>query len=317
VTKQPLTISYADCARILDEVQSKSDNYQRLWQNRPAGQSLAETMAEVRRNVDPDRPFFFGKLPSGINFAGDARDFPAVLHAICPDCNATLINGLIEEIRGREGEVFDIGTNIGVVAATLARQMGSRGHVHAFEPSPETIKVAAATLALNGLDNFTLTEAAVSDRDGEMTFQATPGNSAIASASRHDFPFLNEWVQIVVPMRRVDTLVSERDCDNLVLIKIDVEGHELKVLRGATSTIQKFKPTVVYEYTPVAATSHGWTGKDSVSLLQSAIPFSFEALIEQPLGGMVGGQTVPFPLPEGVHDQVNVFARPVNCAVLS
>jgi hypothetical protein len=146
-----------------------------------------------------------------------------------------------------------------------------------------------------------------------MIFQATPGNSAIASASRHDFPFLNEWVQIVVPMHRIDTFVAERNCDNLLLIKIDVEGHELKVLQGATSTIQKFKPTVVYEYTPVAAPNHGWTGNDSVSLLQSAIPFSLEALIEPPLGGMgVGRQVVGFPLPEGVHDQVNVFARPVH-----
>jgi FkbM family methyltransferase len=222
VTKQPLVTSHADCARILDEIRAKSGNYQPLWQNRPAGQSLAETMTEVRRNVDPDRPFFVGTLSSGINFAGDARDFPAVLHAIYPDCNATLINGLIEEIHGREGEVFDIGANIGVVAASLAREMGSRGHVHAFDPSPETIKVAAATLALNGLDNFTLTESAVSEGDGEMIFQATPGNSAIASASRHDFPFLNEWVQIVVPTRRIDTFVSERNCDNLMLIKIDV-----------------------------------------------------------------------------------------------
>jgi FkbM family methyltransferase len=270
-------------------------------------------MTAVRRNVDPDRPFFLGTLSSGINFAGDARDFPAVLHAIYPDCNATLINGLIEEIQGREGEVFDIGANIGVVAASLARQMGARGHVHAFEPSPDTIKVAAATLALNGLDNFTLTESAVSDRDGEMAFQTTPGNSAIASANRHDFPFLNEWVQIVVPMRRIDTFVSERNCDNLLLIKIDVEGHELKVLQGATSSIRKFKPTLVYEYTPVAAPNNGWTGKDSVSLLQSTIPFSFEALIEPPLGSTgVGREVVRFPLPEGVHDQVNVFARPVN-----
>jgi FkbM family methyltransferase len=311
--KQPDIISLTDCGRILDEVRSKSQDYQSLWQDRPAGQSLVDLMTDIRSRVDPERPYFFGELSSGIKFAGDARDLPAVLHSIYPGCNGTLIAALIEELGEQEGDVFDIGANIGIVTASLARHMGTLGRVHAFEPSPETFKIAAATLALNGLQNVVLTEAAVGDEDGEIRFHATPGNSAVASAKRHDFGFLAEWVEIAVASRRVDTFVSERGCKNIPLIKIDVEGHEMNVLRGATSTIERFRPTVVYEYTPLTAADQGWVEADSISLVGANTPYRFDALIEPHLDGMGSrGRVVSFPLPEGLGDQVNVFARPIN-----
>lgn len=313
--KAPAILLPLDCVRVLDEVRTKSCEYEHLWKGYRAGNSFAELMDDIRRNVDPDRPYFIREMPNGVRFAGDARDFPSVLHALYPHCNDTLIGGLIGEIGDRDGDVLDIGANIGIVAANLARHLGRGRRLHAFEPAAETMKLAAATLALNRLDNFTLTCVAVSDRDGVTTFQSAPGNSAIASVNRHDFPFLNKWVEVSVPSRRIDTLVAERGCRQLSLIKIDVEGHEMSVLRSAAVTIRELRPTIVYEYTPAAASSHGWTAEDSVRLLQGVVPFNFEALVEPSLERIEEtGQIVPFPLPEGIQNQVNVFARPAPCA---
>jgi FkbM family methyltransferase len=265
----------------------------------------------IRERVDPSKPYFFSQLDNGIRFAGDARDFPAILHAIYPACNSALINSLIQEIGDRREDVIDVGTNIGVVAASVARHLAGASLVHAFEPSPETHKIAAATLALNNLNNFTLTQSAISNQDGSISFQATPGNSAIASKRRHKFSLLNEWQEITVPCHRIDSLTDDRNLTGVSVIKIDVEGHELDVIRGSISTIKRFRPTIVYEFTPVAAHDHGWTQDDSVSLLQTALEFDFEAKIE-PLIENSGEKvrTVSFPLPANITDQVNVFARP-------
>jgi FkbM family methyltransferase len=309
--KQPRFALPADCKLILEEVRSKSSDYSRIWRDRVQGESLEVAISTIRSRIDPERPYFFGQLSNGIRFAGDARDFPAALHAMYPDCNSTLINALISEVGDREGDIIDVGANIGVVGASLARQIGARGHLHAFEPSPESFKMAAATMALNNLENVTVAEAALGDTDGDITFHATPGNSAIASSYRHGFPLLNEWAEIIVPSRRIDTLLREGAFKNVTLIKVDVEGSEMRVLGGAKETIRRFRPMVVYEYTPVAAASHGWTDRDSISLLEQLAPFRFDAVVEPPLDAFSSvGRRVSFPLPQGLGEQVNVFARP-------
>lgn len=304
-------LTFAACEEALEEIRTKSLDYSHLWRSLTAGVSLVDAMHEIRKQVDPDRPYFLSKMENGIRFCGDARDFPSVLHALYPTCNAHLIGGLIHELGDKGGDVLDIGTNIGVVASSIARHLGGRGHVHAFEPSPDTAKMAAATIALNGLRNTTLTEAAVGDSDGEIVFHATPGNSAIASAIKHAFPLLNEWREIRVASLTIDSIVKARQIYHLNLIKIDVEGHELSVLRGGLSAFMNLKPSIVFEYSPVAAIDQGFTPQEPLSLIKSTGTFSFRALVEPPFDSVrAPGIWLSFPLADQVSDQVNVFASP-------
>ncbi|MGY1751704.1 FkbM family methyltransferase [Blastococcus sp. SYSU D01042] len=261
-----------------------------------------------RASVPPDAPYFTGSVAGGIRYLGDARDWPSALHAVDPGCNDTLIDALTSELTQRPGDYVDVGTNIGVVAASVAAHLGSSGRVLAFEPSPETLRLAASTIALNDADNVVLYNAAASDTDGHLAFHATPGNSAIASARQHAFGLLNEWQQVTVPAVRLDTLHAAGELDNVSLVKIDVEGHELNVLRGALDFIAAVRPTVVFEYTPLAAADHGWTQEEAIDLLGHAGEFRFTALAES------DGAVLPFPLPEGYRGQVNVFARPVDAS---
>jgi FkbM family methyltransferase len=258
-----------------------------------------------RADVPADRPYFTGTHAGGVRYLGDARDWPSALNAVDAASNTTLIEALRQELSRRPGDFVDVGTNIGVVAASIAEHLGPDGQVFAFEPSPDTLRLAASTIALNDAANVTLFNAAVSDADGSLVFNATPGNSAIASARRHAFGLLNAWQRVTVPAVRLDTLHDAGDLKGVTLLKIDVEGHELSALRGALEFIAAVRPTVVYEYTPVAAADHGWTQEDSIALLRQAGEFEFTALAED------DGRVLPFPLPEGYSGQVNVFARPV------
>lgn len=265
---------------------------------------FVDDFSRRRADVSSRRPYFTGTLDNGIRFMGDARDWPSALHAVDPGCNSLLIDALAQELTRRPGNYVDVGTNIGAVATSMAAHLAPKGRVLAFEPSPDTLRLAASTIALNEADNVTLFNAAVSDTDGSLVFQATPGNSAIASPRRHNFGLLNEWHEVTVPAVRLDSLHAAGELDGATLLKIDVEGHELSVLQGALEFIAAARPTVVYEYTPVAARDNGWTEEDSMALIRGAGDFEFEAL------GESDGRWVPFPLPEGYTDQVNVFARP-------
>lgn len=291
---------------MLDYIITRSSNYSWIWSACQNSPTPVQTYAELRAAVDNEQPYFFGQLSNGIRFAGDARDFPAALHAINPKSNSTLIDEILRKISDKEGDVIDVGANIGVVCASIARHMGEKGHVYAFEPSPETFCVAAATIALNEVNNVTLIQAAVSNQVGSTKFFATPGNSAISSLRLHEFSFLNSWQTIEASVCTLDSFFEEKEF-NPIVIKIDVEGSELAVIQGSTNLISKHLPLIIYEYTPVAANSHGWTEEDSILSLEKNGSFCFSALIEES-----DGQYTSFPLPENLQSQVNVFATPAS-----
>lgn len=316
VAVEPRMMSYDEIRQNLEEIEDRSADYSWLWKalakkkifrQRP----FHETFEKLRQDVDPDRPYFFGEMSNGIKFAGDARDFPSALHAVYPNTNQALIQASIDALSNQGGDVVDIGANIGVVSASISRHIEGRGRLHAIEASPSTLKIAAATLAINGLSNFTLTFSAVAADDRNVQFHTTPGNSAISSLTRHGFQFLNDWKAVEVPGRRLDTLAEVIGWDDLALIKIDVEGHEMDVIRGARETISTKKPVVVFEFTPAAADAFGLKEADFVSLLSGYAGFDFVALVEPSLFATdLPLQHVSFPLPEGLNDQVNVFATP-------
>lgn len=143
----------------------------------------------------------------------------------------------------RDSVVLDIGANIGV----MTRIFGARaGHVHAFEPAPR----ALALLKENAPANCTIHAVAIGDRDGA---------AHIAELEALDQSHLAER-GLEVPMRTVDSLGLEPD-----LIKIDVEGFEPSVLRGATQTL-KLGPILMFE-----ALSDGAL-EECTSIIRSANP---------------------------------------------
>lgn len=324
-SEQPHAFDLVDCERVLESVSPSIDDFGRTWtkfrnQAPAAGRrfffkrvlerlarrpsTVIDQIEELRREVSSDRSLFIGKTARDIAFLGDVHDYPSVVYELDPKANTILIDALTKEFVGLSGNFVDVGTNVGIVAVTMARALSGRGSVFAFEPSPSTFNLAAGTVALNKIDNATLFQVAVTNTDTEVVFHTTPGNSAIASLRKHEFPMLNEWAEVRVQGRRLSSFLNTALTERVALIKVDVEGHELSVLEGALELIERDKPIVVYEYTPVAANSHGWSQQDSINMIQRAGNYTFEAL------GELDGKTLPFPLPEGYKWQVNVFARP-------
>jgi len=143
----------------------------------------------------------------------------------------------------------DGGAHIGVLTVLLA-SLCRHGHVYAFEPAPQNLAHLRANVAANRAQNVTVVEAALFDRDGELTMsfdEAYPGGTHVGAGSS--------------PVRsvRLDTWVAEQGLDRLDLLKLDVEGVELTVLDGAADTIERLRPITVVECNPVALPRFGGT----------------------------------------------------------
>ncbi len=127
--------------------------------------------------------------------------------------------------------VFDVGANLGAYTLLFAQWVGARGRVFAFEPAPEPFHGLTRLLDANDLTSrVTAINAAVSAADGVATFAAdgVDGASRIVSAAAAG--------TLTVPTVTIDTVCCR---ENVLprLIKIDAEGAELDVLRGARETI--------------------------------------------------------------------------------
>ena len=129
--------------------------------------------------------------------------------------------------------VWDVGANVGLYTVKFANAVGSAGHVCAFEPSPLNLgRLHAACL---GYDNITIHSVGLSAEPGRLAF--AQGEDELGATSKL-VRSTGTGNTIEVSIKRGDDLVAnhEAPCPNVV--KIDVEGHEHKVLAGLTETLR-------------------------------------------------------------------------------
>lgn len=140
----------------------------------------------------------------------------------------------LELLRGCVGPddvCIDAGANVGFFACHLARWVGPRGHVHAFEPEPRNVGRLAANLALNGLSSrVTLHPVALSAERGRARFNRAGGDHSGWGSLHRDEMHLQT---IEVETTTIDAFVEEAGLEEVALLKIDVEGADFDVYHGA------------------------------------------------------------------------------------
>jgi len=137
---------------------------------------------------------------------------------------------LIEELLKSKRHVFDVGANIGFYTLLAGTAIKGRGEVHAFEPHPEVFRWLAHNSALNGFGCIRLNQAALSDVDGKVPL-FLPSNDAWTNASLVE-GFMPQQAPIEIDAIRFDTYCREHLGAPVDLLKVDVEGAELKVFCG-------------------------------------------------------------------------------------
>ena len=135
----------------------------------------------------------------------------------------------------------DAGASFGVLTLPMARAVGPRGAVFAFEPQLPSFQILCANMALNGIYHVEAHRAALGRQDGKVKVprldqlrEGKFGTLALGGSDKGD----------EVPLTTLDSVAFAARCD---LIKIDVEGMELDVLAGAQKTIERFRPILYVE----------------------------------------------------------------------
>lgn len=156
--------------------------------------------------------------------------------------------------------VFDIGANIGEFATFAAKRL-TRGALHAFEPIPRLAEACRANLERNGFDHAHVHEIGFSDEPARVPVYS-PGRPGADGAVNNGMGslFAGEGFGVagmidVVPM---DAWCEQQRIERLDLLKMDVEGAELRVLQGGDRTIRSFRPVMIVEANPATCGRAGY-----------------------------------------------------------
>ncbi|MEJ2121416.1 MAG: FkbM family methyltransferase [Alphaproteobacteria bacterium] len=154
---------------------------------------------------------------------------------------------LFEYLCGAGDVVVEVGANIGAHTLGLARHVGPGGRVVAVEPQPVVFQTLCGNMAINSITNVDCLNLALSDAPGHVTVPIVDyggqGNFGGISV-HHAADVAAKAPGHKVEARRLDDVF---DYPRLKLLKIDVEGMEAAVLRGAKETIAKHRPILYVE----------------------------------------------------------------------
>ena len=144
-------------------------------------------------------------------------------------------------LAGRGDVVIDVGSNIGEVLLGLANRVGPKGRAIGFEANPETLLRCRANIALNPALPAEVHSVGLGDKEGTLSLHRPSQTNSGADR------FLAGAGGVQVRVNTLDRFVADHAMGAIDLIKIDVEGFELKVLAGAEATIRRFRPTLFIE----------------------------------------------------------------------
>ncbi|MGB8167968.1 MAG: FkbM family methyltransferase [Chthoniobacteraceae bacterium] len=173
-------------------------------------------------------------------------------HAI--DHGEIVLLARVLQLLGADLTVLDVGANFGTYTLALARCVGTRGRVHAFEPQRIIFQMLAGSVALNSLTNVFCHHLALGDREGRLEIPqfdyAQPLNfgSIEFTATQHEpltqprghDPQSVEYVPL--------TTIDRFEFPQVHLMKIDAEGMEMQVLEGAMNTLRRCRPVLYLEF---------------------------------------------------------------------
>ena len=139
----------------------------------------------------------------------------------------------------QKGMVYvDVGANIGSHAINAGRLVGDGGSVFAFEADPDTYHLLSDNIKANGLRNIVLRQTCVSDQVGTLSFYKHRDSAKSSIVDR------GEKLSVTLPSDTLDNLIPANT--KIDVLKVDVEGAELSVLRGARAIFKdQRRPSVV------------------------------------------------------------------------
>jgi FkbM family methyltransferase len=139
--------------------------------------------------------------------------------------------------------VIDVGANVGVYTFSAAARVGATGKVIAVEPTALCVQCLHETIRINALEQVSVYAVAASDTEGSLSFRVSASSEYNEVVARD----VQEAGLVTIPCLPLDIICEKENIQQVDIIKIDAEGHELSVLKGALQVIASFHPVILYE----------------------------------------------------------------------
>jgi FkbM family methyltransferase len=163
--------------------------------------------------------------------------------------------------------VYDIGANFGWTTSLLARRVGERGKVIAFEPSPQALRLLRLTAA--DLPQVTVHPVALSEAFGQSDFYVTRHLDRSSLTADRAGDEIREVIQVKI--WGLDDFIAQARLPQPAVIKCDVEGAELNVFRGAEQTLAR-GPLVLFEYVDRFGKANGFDFAELQKMILGRMP---------------------------------------------
>jgi FkbM family methyltransferase len=163
---------------------------------------------------------------------------------------------------------LDVGGHLGYYSLLMSRIVGPAGRVITFEPIRENLEVLEENLKLNQVSNVAVLNTALGENSGHISLIRPKAEPLSWTPSIRAYAVEGQQSTDTVCVNKLDVFL-EREGFRPSLIKIDVEGAELNVLRGAMETLRAIRPIIFVEI-------HGWGDATSQEVLDlfSALQYS-------------------------------------------
>ena len=178
----------------------------------------------------------------------------------------------VEACRGKQC-VFDVGAHVGLVSLPVASVLAPEGRLYSFEPADANVSMLRRHLRMNGMDNVQVVQSIVGDAHGAQHrfFESEGHHGQNAVILKNQEVLKSEqggYFESQRPVVSIDGFAGENGLKPDI-IKIDVEGGELEVLKGAATVLKQCKPLIFLSVHPAEISMVGHSIQDLKVLIAS------------------------------------------------
>ncbi len=215
---------------------------------------------------------------------------------------------IVEKLVSPGDTVFDIGANYGWYTTLMARLVGPAGRVHAFEAAPPTAELLRRNCEENGvMDRVVLNGIGLSSAPGMATIHVPRQHGGASLKPYYDEPTVQHDIQLTT----LDAYLAECTPGRVSFVKLDVEGSEFAILKGAPGLLASAAPPMwLTEVSRVTAAPFGYTPDDVMELMRG-FGYSVCRVLEKPRGRLS-----PLPDVTRCEDGENVVYYPPHARSL-
>lgn len=210
-------------------------------------------------------------IPFGVQIQG-VKMYGAPLRIYIKGSHEPETTHLAKRVLKKGDVAADIGVHFGYYTLLFAHLVGPSGKVFSFEPGPGNVINIKKGVRAGAFTNVTLTNALVSDIEGTHEFFMSGGGSGRDSIYAEAAQFAPK-----VDVRSVMLDAFFKEATKVDFIKIDVEGAEQLVLKGAMSILRRLKPKLVIEISPKNFKAAGY-GIEALTVPLREIGYSISSI---------------------------------------